>query len=232
MYNLSTFYQCNDWITLMKQIKRDRMNDEGVIICEHCGKEIVRAYDCIGHHKIALTEANVNDVMVSLNADNIMLVHHKCHSIIHDRLGMSNARRQVYLVYGAPCSGKTTYVESVMNEGDLIIDMDNMWQCVSGCDRYLKPNRLKSVVFGMRDYLLDCVKYRRGKWQNAYIIGGYPLISERHRLCRELGAREVFIDTDKSQCISNLDQCTDNRDKLAWLTFIDNWFEQYRPPHK
>jgi hypothetical protein len=113
-----------------------------------------------------------------------------------------------------------------MVEGDLIIDMDNIWQCVSGCDRYTKPARLNSVVFSVRDNLLESVKYRRGKWLNAYIIGGYPYKAERDRLVDSLGAREVFIDTDKETCMKRLYNCED-RDLSLWFKYINDWWLQY-----
>ena len=108
----------------------------------------------------------------------------------------------------------------------MIVDMDNIWQCVSGCDRYIKPPRLKSIVFGLRDKLLEDIKFRRGKWNNAYIIGGYPYTMDRARLVDSLGAREVYIDTDKATCLKRLADCTD-RDQNEWSRYINEWWLQY-----
>ena len=209
---------------LLQVLRNSRLDSEGNIICEHCGKPIVKAYDCIGHHKIHLTEENYTDTNISLNPDNIALVHHKCHNIIHNKLSYS--QREVFVVYGSPLSGKSSWVREAMNEGDLVIDLDNIWQCVSGCDRYTKPARLKSVVFSVRDNLLESVKYRRGKWLNAYIIGGYPYQAERDRLIDTLGAREVFIDTDKDTCLSRLHESGD-RDVTEWTKYINDWWLQF-----
>ena len=124
-------------------------------------------------------------------------------------------------------SGKTTFVQNIKGNSDLIVDVDNIWQCVSGCDRYIKPNRLKSVVFSVRDNLLESVKYRRGKWLNAYIIGGYPYKAERERLIDSLGAREVFIDISYEECVKRLERCED-RDKRVWEQYISDWWLQYQ----
>lgn len=219
-----SFYRSPEWKKLMDNLKLERVNEEGQVICEHCGKPIVKSYDIIGHHKIELDEENVLDANISLNPQNIMLVDHRCHNIIHNKLGY--AHRQVYLVYGSPLSGKSSYVKDNMLSGDLIIDMDNIWQCVSGQPRYEKPARLKSIVFKIRDELLNSVKYRMGKWNNCYIVGGYPLQSERERLIRELGAREIFIDTNKEECLKRLEMVDDGRDKEEWTKYIDEWFER------
>ena len=223
--SLYNFYRSKEWVNLLKILRNERIDESGNIICEHCGKPIVKAYDCIGHHKIELTEENYTDYNISLNPDNIALVHHRCHNFIHNKLSYSG--RQVYVVYGSPLSGKSSYVAEAMTEGDLVIDMDSIWQCVSGCDRYIKPNRLKSVVFAVRDNLLESVKYRRGKWLNAYVIGGYPYKAERDRLVDSLSAREIFIDTDRDTCINRLLACEDNRNKAEWTRYIDDWWLQY-----
>lgn len=225
MFDLFSFYRSKEWCLLIQHIRHDRLNGDGLTICEYCGKPIIKEYDCIAHHKTYLTEDNVNDYSISLNPDNIMLVHHKCHNIIHDKL--SYRGRKVYMVYGAPMAGKETYVNGVKDDGDLIVNIDSIWQCVSGGDG--KPNRLKSIVFGIRDYMLDSIKYRRGKWNNAYIIGGYPLISERERLCKELGAEEIFINTSKEECLRRL-ETSENRDKEEYTKYIFDWFDKYIPP--
>lgn len=223
-----SFYRSKEWRDLLTHIKQTRLDDNGQIICEYCGKPIVKAYDIIGHHKIELDEENVNNYDISLNPDNIALVHHRCHNYIHDKLGHTG--REVYIVYGAPLSGKTTWVKDNASEGDLIIDIDSIWECVSGLPRYQKPNRLKSVVFKVRDELIDCVKYRLGKWNNCYVIGGYPLQSERERLIKELGAREVFIECTQEECMVRLEKIEDGRDKEEWSKYIADWFARYSPP--
>jgi hypothetical protein len=223
-----SFYRGKEWRDLLQQLKQERVNADGQIICEYCGKPIIKAYDMIGHHNIELDEENVNNYDISLNPNNISLVHHRCHNYIHNKLGYSI--RQVFIVYGAPLSGKTTFVKDNANEGDLIIDIDSIWQCVSGLPRYNKPNRLKAIVFKVRDSLIECVKYRYGKWDNCYIIGGYPLQSERERLIKELGAREVFINASQSECMARLESIDDGRDHDEWARYIADWFARYTPP--
>lgn len=221
--SLYNFYRSREWTDFRQIIITDRLVN-GFTICEYCGKPIVRAYDLILHHKIHLTEENYIDASISLNPDNIQIVHHKCHNLIHNKLAYSC--RQVYIVHGSPLSGKTSYVESVLSEGDLIIDIDNIWQCVSGQSRYVKPNRLKSVVFNVRDNLLESVKYRRGKWLNAYIVGGYPYEAERERLADTLGARLIHIDTDRETCMMRLYESED-RDINEWTKYINDYWLQY-----
>lgn len=227
MFDLFSFYRSREWASLLAQIKQERVDANGNIICEYCGKPIVRAYDCIGHHKKELTEENVNDYSISLNPENVALVHHRCHNFIHDKLGYSS--REVFLVYGAPLAGKTSWVAANKGDGDLIIDMDNIWESITGGPRFYKPPRLRAIAFKIRDAELEAVRFRFGKWANAYIIGGYPLQAERERLAKELGAREIFIDTSEEECLARLEQDAE-RNKEEWRSYIEQWFARYTRP--
>ena len=221
MFTLNNFYKSKEWEDLLQVLKLERVDSNGDLVCEHCNKPITKAYDCIGHHEVELTEANVNDYNISLNKNNIKLIHFKCHNIIHERFGHERPRK-VYIVYGSPCSGKSTWVNSNAQANDLIVDLDSIWQCITINDRYNKPNRLKANVFGVRDCLLNQVKMRVGKWKNAFIIGGYPLRMDRVRLADELGAELIYIESSKEECLSR----AVNDD---WVKFICDWWESFQP---
>ena len=220
MFTLDNFYHSKPWIKFVNQLKLERLNENGQIICAHCGKPITKKYDCIGHHTIELTEDNVNDYSISLNPELVDLIHFKCHNIEHQRF--EGFKQNVYLVYGSPCSGKSSWVRNVANPDDLIVDIDSIWECISTSDRYHKPGRLKANVFGIRDCLIDQIRCRSGMWRNAYIIGGYPLRTDRDRLCELLRAEPIFIDESKETCL--------NRAKNEkWKEFIEDWFDSFIP---
>lgn len=214
-------YKSKEWQNLLEDLKLERVNAEGKLICEHCGEEIVKAYDCIGHHKIPLNNMNVNDYSISLNPDNIMLIHFKCHNKVHHRFGYELPKK-VYIIYGSPCSGKTTWVNNMATADDLIVDIDKIWECISFCDKYNKPNKLQQNVFEIRNNLLEQIKMRLGNWQNAFVVGTYPLKMERQRLADKLGAEQIFIDTDKYLCL-------DRAKNDEWKKYIEEWFESFQP---
>ena len=221
MLKLATFYKDKRWIKLLEILKQERANKNGVPVCEHCGKPIVKAYDCIGHHKIELTESNVNDLNISLNPDNIMLVHHKCHNIIHERFGYEGSRH-IYLVYGSPASGKYEYIKEVAGKDDLILNIDNIYQCISINDRYMASKRLSRNVFAIRDLIMDMIRTNTGKWKNAYIVGGYPMSSERERIINTLQAEPIYIEATKEECIANAQGRGEE-----YIKYIDEWFNRY-----
>lgn len=192
--NLAKFYTSTEWRRLRLQLMNERLNKYGEIICAECGKPIVRASECIGHHKIELTLQNVNDYNVSLNPANIDLVHLACHNVIHNRFGgrIKDYQRKVYYVWGAPCSGKSTFVKDNMQRGDLILDIDKLWSALSGQPEYIKPNEIKAVVFNARNAIFESIKMRAGKWQQAFIIEGGALVGDRMRRIDALGAESII----------------------------------------
>lgn len=220
VFTLENFYKSKQWWSLLEQLKLERLNENGELICEYCGGVINKKYDCIGHHEIELTEDNVNDVAVSLNPANIKLIHFKCHNKIHQRF--DGFCQKVYLIYGSPCSGKSTWVENVAEPDDLILDVDKLWEAICLSDRYNKPGRLKANVFGIRDCIINQIRMRTGMWRNAYIIGGYPLRSDRDRLCDLLRATPIFIEESKDVCMSRA--LTDK-----WQRYVADWFDTFTP---
>lgn len=228
--SLSQFYTSDEWRGFRASLLSERVNlNDGILYDEHNGKPLLNSYDIVAHHKIPLTMQNVNDYSISLNPENIMLVSHRSHNEIHARYGFAMLKK-VYYVYGAPCSGKTTFVRESKGNSDLVLDIDLIWQAVTGGALYEKPDALKAAVFAMRDTLLDIVKTRTGKWERAWVIEGGALKSDRERRISVLGAEDIFIQCDKETCLQRL--ASDNTRELVmeqWRRYIDDWFNRYQP---
>ena len=224
------FYKSKVWEETRKRLYFERLNENNELICQECHQPIIAKYDAILHHcKEELTISNMNNYAISLNPDNLMWVHHACHNKIHCRFG-SEGESKVYLVYGSPLSGKSSWVKSVASKDDLICDIDSIYEMISVNPRYIKPDRLKTNVFQIRNCIYDMIKTRTGKFCNAYIIGGFPLPMDRKRLREQLGAIDVFIDCSKEECLERLYKDESRmlvRDE--WIEYINEWFEKYQP---
>ena len=225
-YTLSDFYRSKEWLEFRAYLIAARTAADGFVYDEITGKRIVKAYDIILHHKIELTLENVNDANITLNPDNIQIVSFKTHNEIHNRFGRWT--RHIYLVYGSPLSGKSTYVQERAGIHDLVIDIDKIYACISNNPPYIKSNRLYDNVRAVQDALLDTVKFKRGKWVNAFIIGGYPFKGERERLCAEYGAEPIYIDCTEAEAQERLQVVQDGRDKSEWSKYISTWFERFQ----
>lgn len=226
--SLPQFYTSTEWRTFRAALIAERLERDGSIIDEYSGKPILQSYDIVLHHIKPLTMANVNNYSVSLNPANIMVVSQKSHNELHARFGYCTERK-VYLVWGSPCSGKTTFINGIKGNSDLIVDMDNIWLCITGGEKYHKPNALKANAFMIRDCLYDQVKTRAGKWERAFVIAGCASGSERERLITSLGAEPIHIDTDKETCLErNIERFKDSPINAAlWTSYINDWWEAY-----
>lgn len=226
--SLSEFYNSDIWRKFRAGLIEERRNKEdGILYCEYSRKPLLNSFDIVAHHKTPLTMQNVNDFSISLNPENIMLVSQQAHNEIHARFGYC-AQRKVYLVTGAPLSGKTSFVNNIKGNSDLIVDIDNVWECITG-KRYEKPNALKSNVFTLRDCLLDMVRTRAGKWERAFIVETAPHKSERERKIQMLGAELIHIDTCKEVCIERLYRDESRRNVQGqWLKYIEDYFNSYQ----
>lgn len=224
--SLKDFYTSKIWAQFRNWLILKRLNERCETIDELTGQVIVNKNDIVLHHIKPLTPENVNDYNISLNPDNIKIVSQRSHNDIHKRFA-AKGKHQVYLVYGPPCSGKTSYVKAVAGPNDLIVDVDSIWECISNNPRYTKPNALKRNVFKIRDELLDQIKTRMGNFENAYIIGTYPLCMDRRRLKSTMDCEIIFMNKDKNECLKNLYN-DKNRDFKTWKVFINEWFERYQ----
>lgn len=235
---LADFYRSKDWERFRAVVINERTGPDGVLRSELSGEPILKRYDAVLHHIIELTEENVHDVSIALNPKNVMVITFAEHNKIHDRFGDSRGKnagfkagwQKVYLIYGSPCSGKTTWVNKNANPDDLILDVDRIWDAICNDGRYNKvktkssrPSRLNSNVFAIRDLIIDMIRMRRGKWRAAWIIGGYPLRSDRDRICDLVGAEPIYIEATLDEC---LERCSRER-PAEWEGYIRRWFETF-----
>lgn len=226
---LPQFYNSKEWRSFRQWLINERTNiTDGLLYCERSGKALLNSFDIVLHHIKPLTVQNVNDTSISLNPSNIMIVSQCAHNEIHARFGYCTERK-VYYVYGAPCSGKTTFVNIIKGNSDIVVDMDNIWQCITGGTRYEKPNALKTNAFILRDCLYESIKTRAGRWERAFIITGGAVKGIRDREIVTFGAEPLYIDTDKETCIKRLyNDCNRTEtQKKEWTKYINQWFDDY-----
>lgn len=238
--NTAEFYKGEDWSNCKAQVLQSRIKADGSIICEHCGKPILKGFNplknnnagaIVFHHKIYLTNSNVNDANISINPDNIQIVHWSCHNEIHERFGFSGTNnrpeKKVYIITGASCSGKTTWVKERAAANDIILDIDDIWETLSKQPRYTKPVAIKPIVFNIREQLKDNIARGVGTWRNAYIIESLPNVIDREREAARYKAFNVEIvtmDATKEECIQRLQTNPDGRNINDYIKYIEDYY--------
>lgn len=219
---IKSFYASQEWITLRLILINERGNR-----CARCKEFIGKSRDLIGHHRVELTPENVHDRSISLNPELIELVCFDCHNKEHKRFGYKGAK-EVFIVYGPPMSGKTTFVHQNIERGDLLVDMDALYAAVTMLPSYDKPDNLYNNVIGIHSQLIDNIRTRYGKWHNAWVVGGYADKYKRERLANDLGAELIFCDISQEECLSRLEQDEDRQyRKDEWQGYINKWFTSY-----
>lgn len=216
MDKLHQFYCSKSWKDLAYRLKIERGGK-----CERTGEIFVDMSQLIAHHKIELSEDNVDNPAVALNPELIEIISFDEHNKEHRRFGH---RKHVYIVWGSPLSGKTTMVRQLMRYGDIVLDIDALWQAVTMQPKYTKPDNCRYNMFALRDNLLDQVKTRYGQWYDAYVIGGYPDKYERERLAQTLGAELIFCESSKEECMKRLEQSGKPK---ALEQYVNDWWERY-----
>ena len=240
--NLPQFYGSKEWADCKAQVLHERIRSDGTIICEHCGKPIVKGFNpqannnkgaIVFHHKTYLNTYNVNDASISINPANIAILHWHCHNEVHERFGHSGynniPEKKVYIVTGASCSGKTSFVKERLEPNDLILDIDDIWEMISGQPRYTKPNSLKPIVFAIRDEIKDQVSKGAGTWRNAYIIESLPSAKDREREAqryRAFNVEVITLDTSKKECLARLRLNPQGRNINDYEKYINDYFSR------
>lgn len=223
---LDLFYKSKEWLAFRAAYIIDRIKHDGGSRCDYCGEWIDNPEEITLHHIEELTPTNAGDATIALNPENIKQVHQACHNKIHKHA--ADTGKRVFIVYGPPMSGKNTYVKQRAWPGDLIVDIDSIYQAITGLPRYEKPNTLYLNAVALQDLLLDHIKTRYGRWDNAWVVGGYPDKYKRERLAKELGAEVILIESTKELCKARLKLDSERRlREQEWAGYIDKWFDKY-----
>ena len=227
--SLESFYSSSAWEDTRINVILERATSDGVI-CQECGQAIRESKKIIVHHIEELNINNVNDYNISFNHSNLLVVCFNCHNRIHKRFCKQECEKGTYIVYGPPLSGKSTYVKNHKGPNDLVIDLDAIYQAITGNELYNKPDSLKYNAWAVRNMLLDNIKVRYGKFESAWIIGGYADKYEREKIIKDLGATPVLIAATKEECLMRLKSAKDFRQEKykEWKQYISTWFEKYK----
>lgn len=227
MTKKNLFYRSKDWQTFRKiKIAENISANGGILTCDYCHKPIVDTHACHIHHITELTDENVDDKLIALSSANTLCLHHECHNAVHRRYTGTPSRklRKVYLIYGAPCSGKEDYVKTHAERGDLVVSIDRITECVSATKQASKD--LDPILFKIRTTILDCIKRRIGKWTTAWIVDSAPSRARREEICKQYNAEPVFIDSTIEECLQR--RKDEGRDEVV-DEYITRWFKEYRP---
>lgn len=133
----------------------------------------------------------------------------------------------VYIVWGCPASGKTTYVKEHMVDGDMVVDLDNIKQSISMASKTEASDELLDTALSIREYLYKLIEDRDFKCNDVWVVAGLPTKDERIQLQERLDADLIQIRATYEECIQRAMKDVDRVDKKVQEMVIDRWHRLY-----
>lgn len=128
----------------------------------------------------------------------------------------------VYLIYGSPCSGKTTYAKEHMKNGDIVCDVDRLYSALCFNEEHQTELYAQEVASQLYDNLLDIIRNRQGHWKNVYVITVANTKEKVIKMKDRINADEaIYIDTPFEVC---MERAKERPFYFPWL--IEEWFEE------
>lgn len=130
------------------------------------------------------------------------------------------------IVYGSPCSGKTTYVRNNAGNSDFIFDYDRLLVATTDRVSHLADKHaLHWLILDLRQKFVESAKSAGNvevfwlvcSWNTSYIKA----------LLEGVDSEEIFIEATKEECYRRLENDETRPDKDEWKLVIDEWFEKH-----
>lgn len=232
-----SFYNSKDWRACRDLYVQKRIKVDGGK-CEKCREQIGSEV----HHIAPINLNNINDARVTLNHDNLTLLCRDCHFKVHREMILESQQRdkyervlhkgcyyddngqlkqmQVYIVWGAPWSGKLDRIQR--ERGDLIVNLDSIRWAI-GSDR-----NLLNLSLMIREYMFDLIEKRDESidCRNVWVVATLPRRADRRELAKRLNAKLIFCDVNMQSCVERMSR-SDSKEKQVERAAIERWFEEY-----
>ena len=129
------------------------------------------------------------------------------------------------IIYGAPCSGKSTFVRKNIGKKDIVYDYDALSRAITFTDKHLLSQRdhVHNFVIGFRYSLINRL-FKEKDSDTAWIIVS-KLTETFKNLVAPLDPEYIKMDATIEECYERLEADDDRPDKKGWKKKIDEWFE-------
>lgn len=212
-------------------------------ICELCGKPGKEV-----HHKKHITPANISDPDITLNWDNLQLLCSSCHCAIHDKsyemyrartrkdTGIANGlcfdddgniieNKNVFIVWGSPASGKTSYVKEHKGKYDLVVDLDSIIEALSMTNGKKITEDYLPFALDIRELLYSLIADRTYHFDKAWVIATLPKRDERLALQKRIKAELIYIATSMEECLKRAKRDDERQNKELQYKIIEKYFK-------
>ena len=131
---------------------------------------------------------------------------------------------KIILVYGAPCSGKTTYVKKRISSDDMVYDYDELTKALTYSDKHsILIGKTHQYVLDIRTLILKQAKQDK-ELKTVYVISTY-LTDKLKKLLESLNPTYVEMDTTREECLKLLAKDDTRVEKEEWAKRINDWYD-------
>ncbi|MCR4644999.1 MAG: ATP-binding protein [Oscillospiraceae bacterium] len=141
---------------------------------------------------------------------------------------MKSEEKRVVIVSGAPGSGKTYYVKSHLQPGDLALDFDYLTAALALDDRlYGDREPQLHVALAAREAIFDTISKREGNWNTAYIITARKEPARVQELADRLGGEIVRMSATLEECRENIRNDPRRAERIdRYFQLAEEWYQQ------
>jgi len=207
--NNRELYQSHRWHKYSTQYRKINR------LCVMCLREgVTQVSQCVDHI-VPIKEGG--SIWDSDNHQALCTKHHNQKTALENK----NQKAKINVVYGPPCSGKSTLIRSQMQFGDYVLDIDSIAKSILGTST--KDHRIRTrdqilILLTVRDSIVRALS---GKditiWMPTTTLNGFLWESINYNLIQKK--------VTKDMCIDYLNN-SDRTNKDSQLSAINEWFEK------
>lgn len=132
----------------------------------------------------------------------------------------------IEVVYGCPCSGKSTYVQQNAKENDIVYDYDKLLTALSVNENHSEIKQPgHGIVLKIRETILRELK-KDSDINTFYLITRWPTDYVKTML-KGFDVKYHYVETTKKDCLDRLENDERRKNKNAWKEIIETWFKEY-----
>lgn len=145
-----------------------------------------------------------------------------------DEPATQQSDKEVFIICGAPGSGKTTYASQHHQPGDLIVDIDTIVAALTG-DETAHPDyeNILDVAIAVRNTLYNIIENGTGDWKRAFVITSSMNDGAVIALAKQLHATVHYMETTKEECKRRIANDKTRQDKELFYNLVDEWFKNH-----
>ena len=133
--------------------------------------------------------------------------------------------KSVFVVSGAPGSGKSTYVREHRQRGDLVLDLDMIAAALQGeSSSHPDYEPVMDALMAAREAVYQVIESRNGKWSRAFVITSSPDSAKVSSLARRLDGEIVKMKATQNECISRIRADPTRSATERDVALVDKWF--------